>query len=110
METKSRKNADNQFYFFIALIKPHNLVAPSTSARWIKSTLSNSGINTDIFKAHSVRYAAASTAARAGVTVGDVINAADWSTKTMFKKFYHTPQRSQTFGSAVLKLSTNEKE
>ena len=50
----------------------------------IKFMLSKSGINTNIFKAHSVRCAASSTAARAGVTVGDILNAADWSTETVF--------------------------
>ena len=67
-----RPGTDNQSHLFITLIKPYNPVAPSTIARWIKFMLSKSGINTDIFKAHSVRCAASSTAARAGVTVGDM--------------------------------------
>ncbi len=70
---------------FLALIKPHNAVTPSTIARWIKLLLSKAGIDTNIFKAHSVRGAATSAAASAGVTMGDILSAADWSTDTVFK-------------------------
>ena len=65
--------------------------------------LQEAGIDTDTFKAHSVRGAAGSSAAWSGVTVMDILNAADWSTETTFQQFYHREmQDKSTFGSAAL--------
>ena len=87
---------------FLAVVKPHKPVCSSTLARWLKSLLEKAGIDTGIFKAHSVRGAATSAAANAGVTMADILKAADWSSETVFSKFYYKPVRSGAFGSAVL--------
>ena len=60
----------------------------STIARWLKTCLSEAGINTEIFKAHSVRGASSSTTAAAGVTTSDILQVADWSSVSTFQKFY----------------------
>jgi len=101
VEKTSSKRTSNQSALFIELIKQHNGVTPPTIARWIKLTLSRSGINTDLFEAHSVRGASTSSAAKASITVSEILNAADWTTDTVFKKFYYRPQRSQSFGIPV---------
>ena len=100
--TKERRGDDNRFNLFIALIRPYRPVSSSTIARWIKSTLTKSGINTDIFKSHSVRSAAVSSAANAGVTISEIISAADWSNETVFQKFYYKPEAKNNFGCTVL--------
>ena len=38
----------------VSFIKPHNAVAKSTVAGWVKQILIISGFNTDIFKPHSI--------------------------------------------------------
>ena len=43
------------FRLFISFVKPHRAVSPATISRWIKTVLSDAGIDTSIFKAHSVR-------------------------------------------------------
>ena len=71
--------------------------------------LTKSGINTDIFKAHSVRGAAVSAAAKEGVTTNEILRAADWSSKTVFRKFYYRSETKDTFGAVVLsKLPTTD--
>ena len=60
---------------FLTTIKPHTPVASSTIARWLKSLLGKAGIDTAIFKAHSVRGASTTTAANAGVTTSDILKA-----------------------------------
>ena len=94
----------NRSQLFIALIKPHKPVTSSTIARWIKSVLTKSGIDTNTFKAHSTRCAAASSAANAGITTNDILNAADWSSESTFRNFYYKPttEAKDTFGTAVL--------
>jgi len=100
--TKERRNEHNKSQLFIALIKPYNPVTSSTIARWIKSILTKSGINTEIFKAHSTRSAAVSSAANAGITTNDILNAADWSSESVFRNFYYKSVNKSTFGSSIL--------
>jgi hypothetical protein len=50
-----------------------------------------SGIDTKCFSAHYVRGAAASQAARAGVTISDIMAAADWASENTFQRFYFRP-------------------
>ena len=87
---------------FLAVVKPRKLVSPSTLAKWLKTLLEKAGIDTGIFKAHSIRGAAVSAAANAGVTTSDILRAADWSSESVFTKFYYKPVRFGTFGAAVL--------
>ena len=105
--TKDRRRGKEHSQLFVSLIKPYNPVSPSTIARWLKSVLTKAGIDTNIFKAHSVRGASTSAAASAGVTTNDILNAADWSSESVFRKFYYRPEQKSSFGSSVLaKLPT----
>lgn len=75
---------------FISFRKPHNKVGPQTLAHWVKTTMQKSGINTDVFGAHSTRHAATSAARRAGVSLQVVRRAAGWSdTSNVFLKYYN---------------------
>ena len=64
------------------------------------------GIDTKTFKAHSVRgasaSAAASAAASADLTTNQIMNAADWSSESVFQRFcYRLPSGNQV-GVTVL--------
>ena len=86
----------------IGTIKPQKAVAPSTIARWLKTMLEQAGIDTTIFSGHSTRGAASSMASMGGVTTGDILKAADWSSESVFQKFYHKSQQNPQFGRTVL--------
>ena len=60
------------------------------------------------FKAHSVRGASTSMAARLGVTVETILEAADWSSESVFQKFYYKPTRTSQFAQAVLSLDSTK--
>ena len=92
---------------FLTSIKPYGPATSATVARWIKTVLSKAGIDTSIFKAHSVRGAATSTAAEAGVSIPEILEAADWSSQSTFECFYFHPSRSSSFGTTVLKYASN---
>ena len=49
-------------YLFISYIKPHVQVSVATISRWIRTVMQSSGIDTNKYKAHSVRAAATSKA------------------------------------------------
>lgn len=86
--TKSiRKDIDQ---LFISFKRPHKAVSSQTVSRWIKGTLSESGIDTSIFSAHSTRHAATSSANRSGVSIDLIRKTAGWSGQSnVFAKFYN---------------------
>ena len=90
---------------FLSWIGKHDPVTSSTIARWLKTCLQEAGIDTGVFKAHSIRGAASSKVAWSGVTVSDILQAADWSSERTFQRFYHRPSdddNKSSFGKAVL--------
>ena len=87
---------------FIALKKPHKWVSPASIARWMKELLGKAGINTDVFKAHSTRAASVSAAKMKGVSLRDILDAADWSRESTFRRYYYRPLSDSKFGCTVL--------
>lgn len=53
--------------------------------------MAEAGIDVSKFGAHSVRGAMASKSFSMGVSLSDIMNAADWSTENTFKIFYYKP-------------------
>ena len=74
---------------FISFIKPHKAVTGSSIARWLRTVLEEAGIDSAIFGAHSTRGASALAAVRGGVTLEDILKAANWSSESVFQRFYH---------------------
>ena len=57
--------------------KLHNPITAPTLSRWLRMVLKNAGIDTDIFKAHSVRGASKTAAMNSNVPLDDVMKMAD---------------------------------
>ncbi|XP_071791584.1 uncharacterized protein [Asterias amurensis] len=76
---------------FRSYVPPHKAVGSETIGRWIKLGLSDAGIRTDKFTAHSTRAAACSAASRKGVPLATIMKAAGWSRSSTFAKFYNKP-------------------
>ena len=91
LELRTWSTENRKTLLFLSWIGKHNPVTSSTKARWLKTCLTEAGINTNIFKAHSIRGASSSEAASAGVTTADNLKAADWSPAETFQKFYLRP-------------------
>ncbi len=83
-----RSNANNK-HLFLSIIHPFKPVSGNSVGRWIKSYLSDAGIDTNIFSAHSTRGAAASGAAASGMSVEATLRAGDWSRESTFTRFYN---------------------
>ena len=84
-------------------VKPFRNASKDTLARWIKEMMSMSGVDPK-FKAHSVRSASTSAAARSGTPICDILKAAGWATESTFARFYkrNVVSEAVSFGSAVL--------
>ena len=99
------ESTDGQQRLFLATVKPHKAVAPTTIARWLRMVLDKAGIDSSIFEAHSMRGASTSAAARAGITTADIMKAAEWNSESVFQRFYYKPTRDSSFGTAVLAIA-----
>ena len=100
--TEEFRREEGSSPLFLTTIRPHNVASSSTIARWLRSILEKAGIDTSIFKAHSVRGAAVTAASNAGVKTCDILNAADWSSPSVFQRFYYKPSKQTGFDRAVL--------
>lgn len=87
-------------------INPHKPVSPATLARWLKELMQLAGVDTSIFKGHSVRGAVATEAAKQGFSIPDILQFADWSQASTFTKFYYRPQFDTSPGRAILSSTT----
>ena len=85
---------------FISTRLPYQAVSSSTLARWMKKVLQASGVPSS-FTAHSTRGASTTAAAISGVTMAEVLAAADWSSQHIFIKHYNRHDW-QLFSEAVL--------
>ena len=92
----------------MSFIKPHKAVTSSTIARWLRLTLEQSGIDSSIFGAHSIRGASASAAAKGGITTEDILKAANWSSESFFQRFYHKEVDKAAYGRAVIDQNSLE--
>ena len=95
---------------FVAIVKPHKPIASCTIARWLWEMLKLAGIDVSIISGHSVRGASTYAAAGAGITMNDIMQAADWSSELVFRNFYYQSSHDTTFGRAVLSSSASPGE
>ena len=90
----------------LSYIKPYKPISTESLSRWIKEILSRAGIDTNIFKAHSVRGASASSARNKGISLEDILRLADWSTDSTFRRFYYRPQYNPDTARQLLNFSS----
>ena len=88
---------------FLTSTKPHGPASSATIARWIKTVLSKSGIDTSIFKAHyqgSINI----SPAEAGISFPEILETGDWSSQSTFERFYYCPSKLRNLISKWLRL------
>ena len=90
---------------FLSHIKPHVEVSTLTICRWIKETLSLTGVDIFTYKAHSTRAASAAKGYAMGLSIDEIITKGNWSGTSTFTKFYHKPIMSsqKKFQETILK-------
>ena len=75
---------------------------------WVKNTMVMSGVDTNMFQAHSCRSASTSAAKAAGLPLGKILKAGQWSKESNFYKYYQRDiiwtdaTENQEFGNSLL--------
>lgn len=82
--TKDLRKSDA---LFISYQKPYGPVTTDTIARWLKTVLRNSEVNTDVYSPHSTRAASTSAAAANGCTVDEIMTCVGWANARHLQHF-----------------------
>ena len=75
--TDATCNEANSQLLLIAAVRPFKPVSGATVGRWIKSIMTEAGVD-HIFSAHSARGAAASRAEKNGIPIDTILKTAHW--------------------------------
>ena len=74
---------------FVSLTESHaRVLQPATLASDMRAVMATAGIDTDKFKAHSVRSAAVNQAKRQGLQLKQILKLGNWKSRTVFKRHY----------------------
>ena len=88
--------SDKETQLFISLNKPHKAVSKQTISTWIVNVIRQAYDNSDMkVKAHSTRAIGPSWALFKGASLASILQAADWSKDSTFRKFYYRDINSQ---------------
>ena len=100
--SRTEDKRHGQDALLISYLKPYKAVTPNTISRWIKNTMTLSGINTELFKSHSTRAASTSAAKKANVNIDQIMKTAGWKNASTFAKFYNKTIVDNDFANALL--------
>ncbi|XP_071943429.1 uncharacterized protein [Antedon mediterranea] len=103
---KTSNLRENKDRFFICHKKPYAEASKDTIARWIRTGLSEAGVDTTKFKAHSVRAAASSSAKLRNVPVDLIMETAGWRNEHTLNRYYNKPIKfveNPSFQQALLR-------
>lgn len=87
--------------FLMSSRKPFKPIGASTVARWVKSLLKEAGVDVSTFSAHSTRGAASSKAFNKGLLVETILKTGNWSTESIFFRFYKRDSNSESVVDVV---------
>jgi hypothetical protein len=68
----------------LGLRSPHPPFGASTNGRWTKLLLSEEGVDTTTYSAHSTRGASASKAVSAGLLIDSILKTGSWASESVF--------------------------
>ena len=79
-----RKDSAERSQVLLSFVEPHKAVVPCTIAGWLIKIMTDAGVDTEQFKAHSTRGAATSRAAAKGLSCKDILEMAKWKKSAKF--------------------------
>ena len=71
--SKPWRESNHENQLLLSSIRPHNAAVSCTISGWLKKTLKQVGINTDLFKAHSASSALSSKPSGGGALLVEIL-------------------------------------
>ena len=105
--SKPWRESNHEKQLLLSSIRPHNAVVSCTISGWLKKTLKQGGINTDLFKVYSTRAASSSKASVDGAPSVEILKRGSWSHHSTWQRFYnkHIIQKGHVSQDMVYKES-----
>lgn len=75
-------------HLFVSCDTAFKPVSSQRIAKWLKSVLHDAGVDTTIFKAHSIRSASATLQRQQGASADEIMAKGHWRSRTVFARFY----------------------
>ena len=97
---------EDQDQLLLSYQKPHHPITKDTLARWLRDIPNKSGVDAELFSAHSTRSASMSAAARCGLPVDVIMEAAGCSVSTFTRFYKKAPE--QNLGQILLQSYMNK--
>jgi len=97
------KNVRQSKQLLVSFVRPHKAISTASVSRWLRWGMEKAGIDTSTYKGHSVRGAATSKAQSKGLTTGQIMQKANWSRASTFRRFY-LRNITDNFQKAVLSV------
>ena len=86
---RERTPRSDRSQLLLSFVEPHKAVVSCTIAGWLVKLMTEAGIDTETFRAHSVRGASTSKAAAKGLSCKEILAMAKWKREATFYKHYH---------------------
>ena len=99
LELRSSENESIR-QLFVTVNKPHKAVSKQTVASWIVKVIKLAYGDSDLgmnIRAHSTRAIGPSWALFRGASISSILDAADWSSDTTFKRYYYREMETQSW-------------
>ena len=108
--TRGWRTGNSKSQLLLSFVEPHREVVPCTIAGWLVQVMSNAGVDTSDFKAHSTRGASTSKARAKSLSCQEIIAMARWKKVSTFKRHYlhnivdntEKPDRQDAYQKTVL--------
>lgn len=97
--TESQRKTEN---IFLDVNYPYKPLTSQRIAKIVLEVMKLAGINTSIYKTHSIRSATASKAIESGLSVDEVMKKGRWKSRGVFQRFYDRANLKQNFSKTVL--------
>ena len=87
----------------VSYVAPHKAIGSQSVSRWLTQALHAAGVPLH-YTGHSTRGASTLAAANAGLSVAEIMEAADWASSRTFERFYHRETSQDTFSRVVVNI------
>ena len=83
-----RRRYGDKDHLFVSYTEPFHPVGPQRLAKWLLYVLQVCGVDTTVYRAHSIRSAAATHLLNSGFSVDQVMRRANWRSRSVFSHYY----------------------
>ena len=100
-----RKSEDStkENRLFLSCLKPHRPVTSQRIAHWIKDLLQEAGVDTSVFRHTQLEVPLLwQPIPREYLSFQEILQTADWSKDSTFRRFYYHPSESANYAVKVL--------